>query len=69
VAYFFGHHNNEINYHCCTGKTYSENIKTTLDLFKANGNSSMSLVWFQKRVGPGKDNFYFYLFVLFMLKA
>jgi hypothetical protein len=62
VAYFFGHHNNEINYHCCTGKTYSVNIKTTLDLFKANGNSSMSPVWFQKRVGPGK--YYFYLFVL-----
>lgn len=64
VAYFFGHHNAEINYHCCTGKAYSKNIKITLNLFKANGNSSMSQVWFQKRVGPGKDYFHFYPFVI-----
>ena len=54
VAYFFGHHNAEITYHCCIGRTYSENIKITLDLLKDNGNSSMALIWFQKSIGPGK---------------
>ena len=56
VTYFFGHHNAEINFHCCTGRKPSENIARTMNYMKNNGNSTITHVWFNASLGPGVYN-------------
>jgi hypothetical protein len=57
VTFFFGHHNAEITFHCCTGQKISENIARTVDHFRKSGNSTIEKLWFRTKFGPGNVSF------------
>ena len=46
VCYDLGYHNDDLNYHICTGRTPEENIKTTLWQIGLTKNDSSAQKWF-----------------------
>ena len=51
ISYFFGHNNNEMNYHYCTGNKHTLNIQNTLAYLRTHGNSSLQQIWIKKLLG------------------
>ena len=45
ISYFFGHNNNEMNYHYCTGNKHTLNIQNNLASLRTHGNSSLHQIW------------------------
>ena len=51
ISYFFGHNNNEMNYHYCTGNKHTLNIQNTLAYLGTHGNSSLQQIWIRQLLG------------------
>ena len=51
ISYFFGHNNNEMNYHYCTGNKHSMNIQNTLAYLQTHGNINFRQIWIKNLLG------------------